>query len=728
MATMSWRLTASTTFRFRLRTTVVSGTQVGIQQGQITVTQDSNTPTGNVAKGQSQITLAKFDFYAAGEAVRVKYLDFYLSFGGLATTTANLSKQVQNVSLTDDAGGQVGSTINQPPSSNSCSPATSPSTIGTQMTASATGTVYADCFGTSASPINYVIPANTTRVLSLKADIQSTASFSTVTAGLLGDASNLQGLTSSQVTSSGVANGSALSLASSNLVVAANNALGSQNVSAGVTSQEIGSYSLTASSAEGVSVSNVSVQANGAAFQNMKLLVNGVQFGTTQGTVSSGTHTPSPARRLRFLLVARWTSMSMRTLCLRVRARSLRQRSLTGLSGTGLISNAAISLVSSVPGQALSFGGSPSIQVSYDSTQPPAGIVVMGATGNTLGVFRFTETSNIENVKVTDLHVIDAVSSTATVKAAFSNLTLWNGSTAVGTAGSAIPDASGTGYVYSFHFATPIIVPQANSVSLTLKGDASSYSSAGATDLSQHTFEIVTTSDTGSNSSAPANTTSTQAVVALGATSNKPAAVSIVNAAGNTETVQRSAVTVSASAGGLSQKGSPEIIGGVTFSANNAGPVALQHVTITFSGSALTAGSSTFSGSTSTGVVAGAAGGNIQLIDANGNNVISANEATASTTLSAGTVTAITWTFTNSATTGGGFQVSAGGSYTFTLKANTNLIPGTANTAESFSANIQNPGDVSYWDALDASSTLIASIPTSTVPLNINSVSYGVGQ
>lgn len=704
------------------------GTQVGIQQGQITVTQDSNTPTGNVAKGQSQITLAKFDFYAAGEAVRVKYLDFYLSFGGLATTTANLSKQVQNISLTDDAGGQVGSTINQPPSSNSCSPATSPSTIGTQMTASATGTVYADCFGTSASPINYVIPANTTRVLSLKADIQSTASFSTVTAGLLGDASNLQGLTSSQVTSSGVANGSALSLASSNLVVAANNALGSQNVSAGVTSQEIGSYSLTASSAEGVSVSNVSVQANGAAFQNMKLLVNGVQFGTTQGTVSSGTQytfSGSP-----------FTVPAGSTVDINVYADTLSSgagtispaTTLTGLSGTGLISNAAISLVSSVPGQALSFGGSPSIQVSYDSTQPPAGIVVMGATGNTLGVFRFTETSNIENVKVTDLHVIDAVSSTATVKAAFSNLTLWNGSTAVGTAGSAIPDASGTGYVYSFHFATPIIVPQANSVSLTLKGDASSYSSAGATDLSQHTFEIVTTSDTGSNSSAPANTTSTQAVVALGATSNKPAAVSIVNAAGNTETVQRSAVTVSASAGGLSQKGSPEIIGGVTFSANNAGPVALQHVTITFSGSALTAGSSTFSGSTSTGVVAGAAGGNIQLIDANGNNVISANEATASTTLSAGTVTAITWTFTNSATTGGGFQVSAGGSYTFTLKANTNLIPGTANTAESFSANIQNPGDVSYWDALDASSTLIASIPTSTVPLNINSVSYGVGQ
>ena len=62
----------------------------------------------------------------------------------------------------------------------------------------------------------------------------------------------------------------------------------------------------------------------------------------------------------------------------------------------------------------------------------------MGSNGNPLATFRFTETSNIENVKITDLKVFDSVTATTSVKAAFSNLTLWKGSTQLGTAGSAV--------------------------------------------------------------------------------------------------------------------------------------------------------------------------------------------------------------------------------------------------------------------------------------------------
>jgi hypothetical protein len=695
-----------------------TGTQVSIQQGQITVTQDQGTPTGNIAKGQSQITLAKFDFYAAGEAVKVKYLDFELDFTG---ATKALNQELQNVSLVDDAGGQVGSTINQPPSSNTCSNG------GASYVSTST---YKDCFGTSASPINYIIPANTTRVLSLKADVQTTADFSNITAKLSGDTSNLQGLTSSQINSSAAAQGSALTLASSNLTVAANNALGSQNISAGAQNVKIGSYSFTASSAEGVSISNVSVQSNGANFQNLIAKVNGVAFGTTQGTVSSGTiytFSGSP-----------FTVPAGSTVNVDIYANTLSSASgsvspatiLTGLSGTGLISNAAISLVGgSVNGQNLTFAGTASVQVSYDSTQPPSGNVVMGSTGNTLGVFRFTETSNVEPVKITDLHVVDAVTGTSTVKAAFSNLTLYNGSTPLGTAGTAIADASGTGYIYSFHFANPIIVPQANSISVTLKGDAASWASAGASDNSVHQFQIATTTDTGANSNAPQNNTTSTAVVALGATSNKASTVTLVTAAGNPVTVLRSVVTVSTAAlnGTSHNKSNPDAIGTVTFSTNSAGPAALKTLTLTFSGSALGYGSTTFMASgTSLSLAAGA---NIQLIDASGNNVISAGEATASSTfLSPYSTSTVVWTFVGSSATGTGFNVSAGGSYTFTLRVNDSGIPGQQNISQSLGANIQNVGDVSYWDALDASSTAIASLPTSTVPLTINSVSFPNGQ
>ena len=62
----------------------------------------------------------------------------------------------------------------------------------------------------------------------------------------------------------------------------------------------------------------------------------------------------------------------------------------------------------------------------------------MGSTGNTLAVYRFQETANMENVKITDLTVTDdATSSATTTLPAFNNVTLWNGSTDLGTAGSA---------------------------------------------------------------------------------------------------------------------------------------------------------------------------------------------------------------------------------------------------------------------------------------------------
>ena len=195
--------------------------------------QDSNTPTGNIAKGVSQVTLGKFDFYASGEPTKVKFLGFSLAFTGLNTASdTSLSSIVKNISLTDDAGQQVGSTINTPPTGNTCDNSVGAGGVNTNGTFVTTGqnqsVTYVDCFGTSASPINYVIPANTTRVLSLKADIQSTANFGTITAGLQQETNNLQGQISSSQNSSGQVSGSALSLSNSSLTATQNTGFGTQ--------------------------------------------------------------------------------------------------------------------------------------------------------------------------------------------------------------------------------------------------------------------------------------------------------------------------------------------------------------------------------------------------------------------------------------------------------------------------------------------------------------------
>jgi hypothetical protein len=221
---------------------------------------------------------------------------------------------------------------------------------------------------------------------------------------------------------------------------------------------------LAASSVEGVRVNSVSIQANGdsngspgSPFQNLKVTVNNVQFGLTQGTVASGTvytfsGTPFTVPAGGMVDVNVYADvLSSFPINTTVSPAAI----LTGLSGVGAISSGAITIANQVPGQDITTPlppKPPAITVSLDSSNPAAAQVVMGSTGNSLAAFRFTETSNVENVKVTDLTVTDTVSPGA--KAAFSNLSLYNGSTLLGTAASAVASGANT-YTYGFHFAHP---------------------------------------------------------------------------------------------------------------------------------------------------------------------------------------------------------------------------------------------------------------------------------
>jgi hypothetical protein len=663
------------------------GTLVSILQGQITVNQDANTPTGNIAKGQSGVTLAKYDIYAAGEAVKVKFLDFNIVLGGAVLP---LNKEIQNVAITDDAGNQVGTTINQPPSSNSCS------TAGATYVAS---TTYNDCFGTPSSPINYIVPANTTRVLSLKADIQTTADFSTITANLAGDSNNLQGMTSSASGNTSGVNGVSLTLVSSSLTASQNNALGTQNVSAGTTGIRIGSFAFSASSAEGVNVNTVSIKLEPASttnsFQNLKVLVNGTQFGTTQGVVFAGT--------VYSFSGSAFNVPAGQTVNVDVYADSLSAAAgtyspatqLVGYSGTGAISYTSVNIPTNttVNGQNVSFNGQPALTIAADSSNPPAGQIVQNSTGNPLAVFRFTETSNVESVKVTQLNVVDLVAATSTTAAAFSNVSLWNGSTELGTAQSPIADAAGTGYIYVFNsFNNPLIVPQGSSVSLTLKGDAGSYTNHSMTDNTTSTFAIATTTDS-------INSTTSLAVVARGATSNKTAITTLSSASGNPQTTLRSYLQVAATPVTGLPPASFQQLGSIMFTSNSAGDNKLNTLKLTFTGA-----TSTFLST-------------VVLHDPNGNNV-SPNLATSSITGQT-----ITWNFAAGATPP---VITEGSSYALTLWGDLSTIPSISQQSQSLTATISSSTDFTYLDGTTGSPSIVT-LTSNEVPITVTSLQTGAG-
>ena len=415
----------------------------------------------------------------------------------------------------------------------------------------------------------------------------------------------------------------------------------------------------------------------------------------------------------------------------------------------------------------------------------------MGSTGNGLAAFRFAETTNYENVKITDLTVVQNTTST---KANFQNVGIYNGSTLLGTGGSAvaltaptgltatisITDATSTatgtytmtvdgfnittasvnsgsatttvatalavptypsgvaaavgtgaaagtlvltasggyhtvsittasqggnltltsnkatfgwgGYTYTFHFGTPVVVPQSNSLTLTLKGDVASYSSQGSSDNTTSTFQV-------------------GGVTALGASSNLATTVT-GGATGNKMTVLRTALTPSATAlGTLSGrvKSSVDNFATITFAANTAGSAMLRTLRITFGGNAVS------STATSTFV----------LKDVNNVDVTSASSfgASPSSTSCSASACLIEWDFPTSTAP----VISAGSSYLFTIQLNDSAL-GSASGSNSVSlgATIQAVGDVTYYDNTSATGSTI-SLPSTMVPMNINTVTFAAG-
>jgi hypothetical protein len=265
-------------------------------------------------------------------------------------------------------------------------------------------------------------------------------------------------------------------------------------------------------------------------------------------------------------------------------------------------------------------------------------------------------------------------------------------------------------YTYAFHFSNPIIVPQGNTSLITLKGDVASYSGNGATDNSSHIFSIASSS----------------AVTALGQTSNQPTTVTGYGS-GNPMTVLRSTLTVNTSPSSFTQNGKQPLqqIGSITLTANNAGPVELANLKLTFSGSNIPdmgtfLNNVVLKGSNSVDVTASTANSGMGAM-------------VASDTVSPSTGTYVLWTFATSTTnTSSSLVVSPGAPVTLQLWAPTNVITNTGNNvAESLAISIQNAYDAQYYDGTDAtavSTTGAISLPTNAVPLTVSSFSWGQGQ
>lgn len=652
-----------------------SGTQISINKGQITVSLASDTPTGNLARGASNVTLAKFNVYAAGEPVRVKYIDVKVAktSGSDWSTASNVNADVRNIKLVDDAGGQVGSTI---------SSVTSGTTNGTCTLATNDVTCH---LGDSSSVINYVVPANTTRVLSLKVDIQSGATVATLKGSLPGSSSNnLEGQISFQSASSGAASGSTLTVVSTPLTVARNAAVGTQTLVAGANDVRIASFVVTASSAEGAKISSLTFDkdSNTTDFdmQNMKVMAGGQQFGATRPTIGDS------ETSLSFSGSSPITVPAGGSVTIDVYADILTSTTaathdnvidLTGWSALGSVSNTSISFPGAVDGQNITISSGATLTVAQDSDTPPAKFIVMGSTNNSLFKVRLTA-DNVEDIKVTDITFRDTFTGTAGV-ASLTNLELYDGTSKVGGPLPLSVSSGATTGTVTFSFATPIVVQKSTSKTIEVRASVPMYE-AGAVSGSQHNLSIPTTAS----------------VVALGKDSNVSATVSGMPSS-NTATVARTKLSLSATTLGATSgrtRSAVDELATITFTADAGYQVTVNTVSLKFQGMAVSSGTQF----------------TVDLIDANTNGAWGSSSQASVTSGSGNSGTA---TFSPQAV------VSAGSSKQVKVRVSSTNFFNQSQSSDSLSVTVNAAGDVTWSDG-----TSNFNLETTVVPFTVTNVSY----
>jgi hypothetical protein len=519
------------------------------------------------------------------------------------------------------------------------------------------------------------------------------------------------------------------------LTVTQDSSLGSQTLAQNSINQKIGSFSFTASQSEGVTVSNLTIGVNSGVstnqLANLKVMVNGQQFGSTQPTVAASADTYNFSGTPFTVPAGGTTVVGVYADILSGATINAVPVYLSNFSGTGATSYTAVSTVNGhVQGQNLQVAsGGSSITASVNTSYQPAnGQLSMGTTGDVLASLNFNETSNTEDVKLTSMDLFDVSASASGTAPSFSNLTLWNGSQEVGSVQSYTATTTVGGanpaFVYAFtnllsNAVGTAFVPRNSVLTLTLKGDVNTFTSGNAVDLSSHVFEIAT------STSGTYNATGT-VLVAQGATSGKTANVVIPHAAGSgaisgatTQQVLQNALVFSWTPVGTVNgrgKSTSDEIADLTFNAANGGSLELNNATITFSGTGASSATSSAIGTGASGFMAG-----VKLLDPSGNAVAIA--ATSSDCATAAGPCTIDFTFA-------GRQVN--GSQTYKLVVDdSKAAVASGNSSVSLYATIAAPGDVTYTDAVTGGTA--TTLPTilqpgnQIFPLNLNSITYSQG-
>ncbi|MEI8339052.1 MAG: peptidoglycan-binding domain-containing protein [bacterium] len=451
----------------------VQASVVGINYGTLVINKNTTSPSNYIASGANNQTLASFDFKANGEAVRLSGITYQLSYSSAVETAV-----WDNLKLVDDQGVQIGNIIRSAGDTN-----TSQSVV--------------------VENLNYVIPANTTRTFSVKADVKGagTALTAQITSGVA------QGYTSLVAINFNSYVGNPLSLASSPLVASLNNAQGAVTTVTGTANVKVGSFSVVAGPAEGANLISLTVTTGAgisSVYQNMRLMIGNQTIGTAQTVLANATAYTFTASPL--VAIAKGASVVVDVYADVISGQTIsatRVVSLTGVSAQGADTSTNLTPSTNVGGQLVTVAGNGTLTTSIASTPVNSQFVSMGLSNVKVGSFKLTASNN-EPIKVITVGL--TATTTSSTGSELTNIRLMNGQTVIAQKPSFGAVASGVQTATFQLSGNELVVPKDGYVTMDVVADINNID-GGAVSAVTITVGLSGVSAQGAASMAAANDT-----------------------------------------------------------------------------------------------------------------------------------------------------------------------------------------------------------------------------
>lgn len=436
--------------------TVQDGVTCTVNAGSVVVTKRTDSPSGNVALNGTNVTIASYDVKALGESIKVNNVTFDVA-------SSSAWGYIQNVKLFYD--GQVRGVTTQ----------------------------YQDATVTTMAT-NFTLPVGQTKTMEIRADIIGGGSAAFATGDTLNGTLYVGAGNAQRVTSLGTVNFPAATTYGNSLTVTGGALAGTKNSSVGeittvnnVVQARIGSFYLTAGSAEGVDVTKISFLSStstatgtaasyslGSAFNNLTLWYGSTQLGSTVVT------NPGDAAATEYVFYpTNFSLVAGQTVAIDLKAdvSSLNWSntdcvSVATAEGTGKVTSTFI-YSDGIIGHGITLTDAGVLTLALDSSRPNTAIVSMSQKDVTLGIWKLSA-SAVEDLTAQTIVAIS--SGTATSSNSVQNVRMYCGSDQYGVASTGLVYNALTGYYYA-GFGGTCVIPKGSYKLVTVKGDITPYAS-----------------------------------------------------------------------------------------------------------------------------------------------------------------------------------------------------------------------------------------------------------